>query len=532
MSRTVRPAAPRPAGSTGSASYLDTVLDAGSFGSWDVPAAPPAGADAGYRAELARARTDAGTDESVVTGEGRAGGERVAVVCSEFGFLAGSVGTVAAARIVRAVERATAARLPLLLAPASGGTRMQEGTAAFLAMIGIADRVAAHRRAGLPVVVHLRHPTTGGAFASWGSLGSMTFAEPGALVGFLGPRVYRALYDRPFPPDVQTAEHLHERGLVDGVLTAAELAPVLRRVLVLTRAGRITGSDVVAAAGGDSPEPPPLTPAVERLADGPGRRAGPGEAPDPERPPAPAPDAWTSITATRRPDRPGVRAVLAAAHDTVALHGTGAGEVAAATVLTLARFGASACVLAGQDRAGDRALGPTDLRVVHRAAELARELRLPLVTVIDTAGAELSPAAEEGALAGEIARRLAELADLPVPVVSVLLGQGSGGAALALLPADRVLAARHAWLTPLPPEGASAIVHGTSEHAAEVVAGQRVRSADLAELGVVDRIVEEYPEAADEPGAFAARVAAALAEEIPRAAVTGRGRRLGRPGRL
>ncbi|MBP2364526.1 carboxyl transferase domain-containing protein [Pseudonocardia parietis] len=485
----------------GSTAYLDAVLDPGSFRAWTTPAAPPVGADAGYRAELIRARADAGTDESVVTGEGSAGGERLAVVCSEFGFLAGSVGTVAAARIVTAVERATAARLPLLLAPASGGTRMQEGTAAFLAMIEIADRVAAHRRAGLPVVVHLRHPTTGGAFASWGSLGSLTFAEPGALVGFLGPRVYRELHGAPFPPGVQTGEHLHERGLVDAVLTADELAPVLRRILALIRSG---------------PSSAPPGPASVRSAE---RRGLPRDR---------TPDAWTSITATRRTDRPGVRALLAAVEDTVELRGTGAGETAAATVLCLARFGASACVLAGQDRSAGRAPGPADLRVVRRAAALARELRLPLVTVIDTAGAELSPAAEEGGLAGEIARCLAELADLPVPVVSVLLGQGGGGAALALLPADRVLAARNAWLTPLPPEGASAIVHGTAERAAEVVADQRVRSADLAAHGVVDRIVEECPDAADEPDAFAARVAAALAEELPLAAATGGTRRLGR----
>lgn len=227
-----------------------------------------------------------------------------------------------------------------------------------------------------------------------------------------------------------------------------------------------------------------------------------------------------------------MRSLLAAADDVVELRGTGAGETAAATVLCLTRFGASACVLAGQDRSTGHAPGPADLRVVRRAAALARELHLPLVTVIDTAGAELSPAAEEGALAGEIARCLAELADLAVPVVSVLLGQGGGGGALALLPADRVLAARHAWLTPLPPEGASAIVHGTTDRAAEVVTGQRVRSTDLADLGVVDRIVEERPDAADEPDAFAARVAVALAEEIPGATATGRTRRLGRRGRV
>jgi acetyl-CoA carboxylase carboxyl transferase subunit beta len=145
---------------------------------------------------------------------------------------------------------------------------------------------------------------------------------------------------------------------------------------------------------------------------------------------------------------------------------------------------------------------------------LAAELGLPVVSVIDTTGAALSVEAEEGGLAGEIARCLGELTELPVPTVSVLLGQGTGGAALALLPTDRVIAARHGWLTPLPPEGASTIVHGTPEKAAEVAARQHVRAVDLLRAGAVDTIVDERPDAADEPDAFARRVADAVESEL------------------
>lgn len=93
---------------------------------------------------------------------------------------------------------------------------MQEGTVAFVQMVKIAGAVAAHKSAGHPYLVYLRNPTMGGVFASWGSLGHMTFAEPGALIGFLGPRVYEALYDRPFPEGVQTAENLYRNGVIDG----------------------------------------------------------------------------------------------------------------------------------------------------------------------------------------------------------------------------------------------------------------------------------------------------------------------------
>src|SRR6478609_3643735 len=167
---------------------LDLVLDSGSFESWDRPPVPVE-ANASYRADLDAAAAKTGLDESVITGVGTVRGRRVAVIACEFGFLAGSIGVAAAERIVTAIERATAERLPLLASPTSGGTRMQEGTLAFVQMVKIAAAVAAHKKAGLPYLVYLRHPTTGGVMASWGSLGHVTVAEPGALVGFLGPRV-------------------------------------------------------------------------------------------------------------------------------------------------------------------------------------------------------------------------------------------------------------------------------------------------------------------------------------------------------
>jgi acetyl-CoA carboxylase carboxyl transferase subunit beta len=159
-------------------------------------------------------------------------------------------------------------------------------------------------------------------------------------------------------------------------------------------------------------------------------------------------------------------------------------------------------------------MGPAALREARRSMHLAAELRIPLVMVIDTAGAALSQEAEERGLAPEIARCLADLVTLDTPTVSVLLGQGTGGGALALLPADRVLAATHGWLAPLPPEGASAIVFRDTGHSAELAAAQRVRAADLLADGVVDRIVAEHPDAAREPIDFSRRMIAAIAEEV------------------
>jgi acetyl-CoA carboxylase carboxyl transferase beta subunit len=469
--------------SPGALELIGAVLDEGSWVRWDEPVtARPA--DKEYAAALDRARDRTGLDEAVVTGEGRVRGRRVAVAACEFGFLAGSIGVQAADRLVRAVERATDERLPLLASPTSGGTRMQEGTVAFLQMVKISAAIGRHKANGNPYLVYLRNPTTGGVLASWGSLGHVTVAEPGALIGFLGPRVYAALYGAEFPAGVQTAENLREHGLVDAVVEPDAIAEVLDRAL-----------NVLAAPLEGSPD-------VE----------------DPADDPVPDLPAWDSVVRSRRPDRPGVRQLLRrAARDVVPLHGTGAGETDAGLLLTLARFGGAPCVVLGQDRSRQGAgtpLGPAGLREARRGMKLADELKLPLLTVIDTAGAALSKEAEEGGLAGEIARSLADLVLLDAPTVCLLLGEGAGGGALALLPADRVVCAQHGWLSPLPPEGASAIIHRTTDRAAEMATVQGVRSLDLLRDGVVDRVVAEHPDATDEPGPFLDRLARVLEAEL------------------
>jgi acyl-CoA carboxylase subunit beta len=461
----------------GAVALRDAVLDEGSFVSWD---ATPLDVhpDDSYRAELAEARAKTGLDEAVLTGEGTVFGRRVAVVACEFDFLAGSIGVAAAERVTAAVERATAERLPLVASPSSGGTRMQEGTVAFLQMVKIAAAVELHKQAHLPYLVYLRHPTTGGVFASWGSLGHVTAAEPGALIGFLGPRVYEHLYGEPFPEGIQTAENLHRHGVIDGVVPLELLRATLNRAL-----------KVVA----DAPGAPPAAPADEAVPDVP---------------------AWDSVEASRRPDRPGIGYVLR--HGTterVLLSGTERGE-AATTVLALARFGGQPAVVVGQQRLVGGLAGPAALREARRGMALAAGLKLPLVLVIDTAGPALSVEAEQDGLAGEIARCLAELVTLDTPTVSVLLGQGSGGPALAMVPADRVLAALHGWLAPLPPEGASAIVFRDVDHAPELAAAQGIRSSDLMRNGIVDAIVPEHPDAADTPADFTKRLSATVATEL------------------
>ncbi|WP_183101531.1 carboxyl transferase domain-containing protein, partial [Nocardioides pelophilus] len=438
---------------------IDLVLDEGSYESWDEPVDISHHNEA-YQDELRAAAERAGTDESVLTGRGTVNGRPVGFIVNEFSFLAGSIGVAAAARIASAVRRATAAGIPVVASTASGGTRMQEGTRAFVRMIEITRALMEHRAAGLPYMVHLRHPTTGGVFASWGSLGHVTVAEPGALVGFLGPKVYEALNGRPFPEGVQTAENLAAKGVIDAVAAPEDLRWLVDQALAVV-------------------VDPPAPGTLERrtpVADG-----------------TAAPDAWDSITRTRAEARVGVRDLLKyGASGTLRLRGTDEGERDETVVVALTRVDGVPCVLVGQDHTRQTAatpMGPAALREARRAMRLAEELRLPLVTVVDTPGAELSPEAEEGAIAGEIARCIATLVTMTVPTVSVILGQGCGGGALALLPATRVLATQHAWLSPLPPEGASVIRYGNVDHAAEMATSQGVRALDLLAGGEVHAVV-------------------------------------------
>ena len=239
---------------------------------------------------------------------------------------------------------------------------------------------------------------------------------------------------------MQTAENLFEHGLIDAILPAEALAETADRAL-----------NVLLGPREDLPDVPELV--REALPDLP---------------------AWDSIVRSRRDDRPGVRALLRhGATDVLPLHGTGQGEYDPGLLLALARFGGAPCIVLGQDRRGqtlDEPLSAQGLRVARRGCRWPASSGCPSSASSTPPGAALSKEAEEGGLAGEIARCLAELVTLEAPTLCVLLGQGTGGGALALMPADRVICAQHAWLSPLPPEGASAILHRDTAHAPELAA--------------------------------------------------------------
>ena len=467
---------------TSARDLINRVLDSGSAISWDTP---PEYGDISddYRAALERAKERSGLDEAVTIGEGTIGGRPIAYVVSEFSFLGGSIGEATARRIIDGIHQATDRGLPLLISPSSGGTRMQEGTKAFALMISITTAVYRHKDRKLPFLVYLRDPTMGGVMASWGSAGHITFAEPNALLGFLGPRVVEIATGTPMPDGVQVAENLVNAGVIDGVVPVDALAPAVAKLI-----------DVLAPAAPSAPlevdEDLIITEPTEQMREK---------------------SAWEAITLTRDPSRPTLANLMEhLPANTVLLHGSGDGRKSDAVKVAITQLGGMPIMLIGQNRASEEPLGTNALRMARRGISLAKSFNLPLVSIIDTDGAELSQYAEEHGLAGSIGRTLGELVDADVPTVSVILGQGCGGGALAMLPSDVVLCAENGWLSPLPPEGASAILYRDADHAPEMMETDGVKATDLMDSGLIDGIIPELPNAADEPDEFIERVLTAI----------------------
>jgi acetyl-CoA carboxylase carboxyl transferase subunit beta len=431
-----------------------------------------------YAERLAEARERTGLREAVLTGLAEVHGRPLVVIAGEFGFLGGSIGVATGERVARAIERAIERRFPVLALPASGGTRMQEGAPALMQMVKLAAAVRRLRDAGLTYIVCLMHPTTGGVLASWGSLGHVTWAEPRALIGFGGPRVVEMLTGRPLPDDVQRAERMFERGLLDDVVAPEELRDRVARVLAVT-------------GDGPSAEGPELQPA---------------EAPRPG-------DAWASVQHARDPARSSAVDLLGAwATDITPLRGDRVGGGDDPACLTaLARVRGVPCVVVAQLRGR---MGPAGYRKARRAIGVATELRIPILTIVDTPGAAMSIAAEEGGLSFAIADCLAALLSTTVPTLAVLAGEGGSGGAIALLAADRVVCAEHASLEAIAPEGASAILYRSTEHAAELAVTQGGASWDLARFGIADVVVPE------QPAGFTERLGAVVEAELRALGVT------------
>ncbi|HJN46120.1 MAG: acetyl-CoA carboxylase carboxyl transferase subunit beta [Acidobacteria bacterium] len=409
-----------------------------------------------YRERLREAERRTGMQEAALAGEASLEGRPVVLISLEFDFLGGTMGSVVGEKVARAFEIATRRQLPVVSILASGGARIQEGMLALMQMAKTATAVSQHQAAQLPYISVLTNPSFGGTFASFGSLGDILIGEPGAQIGFVGARVVEGTIAEKIPKAQRRAEALLEHGMIDMVVAR----PLLRnRLAILVTQLAPNCSDVWRTS--------PLAPT-----------------PEPTRTPAEV------IELARTPSRPRAPAYVERVFQSFSqLHGDRCYGDDPAILGGVANLQGHPVVLIAQW--GQMMPMPEGYRKAQRLLRLAEKCNLPVVTLVDTRGAFPGLEAEHRGIALTIGENLAALAQLPVPIVNVVIGEGGSGGALALGLADVILMQENAIYSVIAPEGAAAILLHDATRSDELLPALKLRAHDLLDLGVIDDIVPE-----------------------------------------
>jgi acetyl-CoA carboxylase carboxyl transferase subunit beta len=477
---------------------LSQLLDPGSITPLDLPV--PTGDPLRfvdrkpYPQRLADARRRTGLDEAVLCASGTICGNPVIAAVMDFRFLGGSLGGAVGELITRAGEIALERTTPLLIVSASGGARMQEGVISLMQMAKTSQMLGQLDEAGILTISLVTDPTYGGVAASFATLCDVILAEPGARLGFAGPRVISQTIRQTLPPGFQTAEFLLEHGLVDAVRPRQELRAALARLLAAASAQRDLPAEAAAATITD----PTLLP---------------------------EPDAWQAVQSARDLGRPTTADYIALLLDDFEeLHGDRLGGDCPAIIGGVGQLAGIPIVVVGHQKGRNAAelatrnFGmptPAGYRKAARLMRLAAKLGLPVVTLINTPGAYPGIEAEEHGQSVAIAENLRLMAGLPIPVVSVITGEGGSGGALALAVADCVLMFAGAVYSVISPEGCAAILWDSPADAPVAAVALRLTAPNLLRLGVVDGVVPEPPGGAQSDHLAAARyLRAALLENL------------------
>lgn len=456
---------------------LDQLLDPGSAVTLPEPDTPEDPLDftdlVPYSDRLAQARERTGLDEAVVCARGTIGGHPVVVAAMDFEFMGGSLGVAVGARITEAAHAALADGSPLVLITASGGARMQEGILSLMQMVNTSAALGELDEAGVLTVSVIADPTYGGVAASFATLSDVIIAEPGARMGFTGPRVIEQTIGQGLPDGFQTAGFLLEHGLVDDVRPRGELRGTLAKILAVRQAGS--------------------------WPDGPAQTSRESLIREPEQ--VPARDPWETVRLARHADRPtSLDYINELIGGFVELHGDRMAGDCRAVVGGLGQLDGRSVVVIGHQKGHNtgelvaRNFGmptPAGYRKAARLMRLAAKLRVPLITFVDTPGAYPGIEAEEQGQAVAIAENLRLMSQLPVPIVTVVTGEGGSGGALALAVADRVLSFAASVYSVISPEGCAAILWRDREMASQAAAALRVGAREQLRLGVVDGVIAE-----------------------------------------
>ena len=458
---------------------IELVTDAGSFEEWDAKIdegeRPENPLDfRGYTEKVEALRVKTGLDEAVITGKATICGYPVVIGVCDGRFMMASMGHAVGEKITRAVERATEERLPVVLFTCSGGARMQEGIISLMQMAKTSAALKRHSDAGFLYIPVLTDPTTGGVTASFAMLGDIILAEPGALIGFAGPRVIEQTIGQKLPEGFQRAEFLLEHGFVDRIVTRDEMKEVLGQILKM--------HTVTDEKKEDCPE--------KKKENRKNISAGKENVSD-----------WERVLKSREKERPvGKDYIDRLFTDFVELHGDRYYKDDPAVVGGIAYFHGKAVTVIAQCKGKttkenlERNFAmpsPEGYRKALRLMKQAEKFQRPVICFVDTPGAFCGMEAEERGQGEAIARNLYEMSALKVPVLSIVIGEGGSGRALALAVADEVWMMENAVYSVLSPEGFASILWKDSKRASEAAGVMRLTAADLKELKVIEEIICE-----------------------------------------
>lgn len=460
---------------------LRLVADKQTFEEWDAgiegkdPLVYP-----DYPEKIASLKEKLKIDEAVTTGRCKIHGEDTAIAICDSRFLMGSMGYVVGEKITRAVERATELRLPIIIFTCSGGARMQEGMVSLMQMAKTSAALKKHSDAGLLYITVLTDPTTGGVTASFAMLGDIILAEPGALVGFAGPRVIEQTIGQKLPEGFQRAEFLVEHGLIDGIIKREDMKDTLAKLLHMHK-----------------------MPSKEE-----GLITNKLQLPEMKQKHSSEVSAWDRVLTARAADRlTALDYITEIFSDFEELHGDRHSSDDGSTIGGLAYLDGCPVTVIGQQKGRTtkenifRNFGmpsPEGYRKALRLMKQAEKFGRPIINFIDTPGAYPGLEAEEHGQGEAIARNLYEMSTLKVPVLSIVIGEGGSGGALALAVANEVWMMENATYTILSPEGFASILWKDGKRAEEAAGIMKVTAAELKELGIIEKVIPENIPACNE----------------------------------
>lgn len=477
---------------------IQMVIDEGTFEEWnqDLIGGNPVNYK-GYPEKVQALQEKTGLKEAVVTGKGKINGRDTVIAVCDGRFLMASMGWAVGEKITRAVERATEEKLPIIIFACSGGARMQEGITSLMQMAKTSAALERHSKDGLLYVSVLTEPTTGGVTASFAMLGDIILAEPGALIGFAGPRVIEQTLRQKLPKGFQRAEFLVEHGFVDDIVRRENLKETLGKILEIHAVSWKTENRIRTDAaelhhadypGSDSEN---LTNDKCDSDRGDSNPAGIN----------PYLTAWDRVQISRKIDRPsGSDYIEALFTDFMEFHGDRNYGDDKAIIGGIAKFHGKPVTVIVQEKGTNTKENiahnfgmpmPEGYRKALRLMKQAEKFQRPVICFVDTPGAFCGIEAEERGQGEAIARNLWELAGLKTPVLSIVTGEGGSGGALALAAGDQVWMLENSIYSILSPEGFASILWKDSTKAKEAAAVMKLTASDLYEKGIIEQVIPE-----------------------------------------